>query len=42
VLDRGSPVRFDEIWLLLMLMLICCERKIMFVCWKYCWSSVAE
>jgi len=29
-----GPVRFAEICLMLMLMLICCERKTLFVCWK--------
>jgi hypothetical protein len=28
---RGVTVRFAEIWLILMLMLKCCERKILFV-----------
>jgi len=26
-----APVRFVEIWLMFMLMLICCERKILFL-----------
>ena len=28
---HAGPVRFAKIWLLLMLILICCETKIMFV-----------
>ena len=31
-LDPPNPlVRFVEIWLMLMLMLICCERKTLFI-----------
>ena len=32
--EAPSHVRFAEIWHMLMLMLICCERKTLFVCWK--------
>jgi hypothetical protein len=28
--SEGNPVRFAEIWFILMLMLICCEKKILF------------
>jgi hypothetical protein len=36
------PIRFVEIWLMLLLMLICYERKTLFLRWKVLLKNRAE
>jgi hypothetical protein len=36
------PIRFAEIWLMLLLMLICYERKTLFLRWKVLLKNRAE